>query len=56
MIYAGLGDKDHAFEALERLAALNPRRTGAYLTRPELARLQGDPRMAALRARLGLPH
>jgi TolB-like protein/DNA-binding winged helix-turn-helix (wHTH) protein len=56
MIYAGLGDKDHAFDALERLAALNPRRTGAYLTRPELARLQGDPRMAALRARLGLPH
>jgi TolB-like protein/DNA-binding winged helix-turn-helix (wHTH) protein len=56
MIYAGLGDKDHAFDALERLAALNPRRTGAYLTRPELARLLGDPRMAALRARLGLPH
>ena len=56
MIYAGLGDTDHAFEALERLAALNPRRTAAYLTRPELARLQGDPRMAALRARLGLPH
>jgi TolB-like protein/DNA-binding winged helix-turn-helix (wHTH) protein len=55
MIYAGLGDADHAFEALERLAAINPRRTGAYLTRPELVRLRGDPRMAALRTRLGLP-
>jgi TolB-like protein/DNA-binding winged helix-turn-helix (wHTH) protein len=55
MIYAGLGDKDHAFDALERFAAVNPRRTGAYLTRPELAGLRGDPRMAALRVRLGLP-
>jgi TolB-like protein/DNA-binding winged helix-turn-helix (wHTH) protein/predicted Zn-dependent protease len=55
MIYAGLGDRDHAFEALERLAAINPRRTGAFLTRPELARLRGDPRMAALRTNLGLP-
>ena len=24
MIYSGLGDRDHAFEALERLAAINP--------------------------------
>ncbi len=55
MIYAGLGDRDHAFEALERLAAINPRRTGAYLTRPELASLRGDPRMGALRTKLGLP-
>lgn len=55
MIFAGLGDADRAFEALERLAAVNPRRTGAYLTRPELANLRGDPRMAALRSRLGLP-
>jgi TolB-like protein/tetratricopeptide (TPR) repeat protein len=55
MIYAGLGDRDHAFEALERLAAINPRRTGAYLTRPELASLRGDPRLAALRTKLGLP-
>jgi TolB-like protein/DNA-binding winged helix-turn-helix (wHTH) protein/tetratricopeptide (TPR) repeat protein len=55
MIYSGLGDKDHAFEALERLAAVNPRRAGAFLTRPELARLRGDPRMPALRRKLGLP-
>jgi len=55
MIYSGLGDKDRAFEALERLAAINPRRAGAFLTRPELAALRGDPRMAALRTELGLP-
>ncbi len=55
MIYAGLGERDHAFEALDRLAAINPRRAGAYLTRPELARLRGDPRMGALRTKLGLP-
>ena len=44
-----------AFDALERLAAVNPRRAGAYLTRPELASIQGDARMAALRRKLGLP-
>ena len=55
MIYSGLGDGDDAFDALERLAAINPRRTGAFLIRPELARLRADPRMAPLRAKLGLP-
>jgi TolB-like protein/DNA-binding winged helix-turn-helix (wHTH) protein len=54
MIYAGLGDADRAFDALERLAAVNPRRAGTYLTRPELASIQRDPRMAALRRKLGL--
>jgi TolB-like protein/DNA-binding winged helix-turn-helix (wHTH) protein len=55
MIYAGLGDADRAFDALERLAAVNPRRAGAYLTRPELASIRNDPRMVALRRKLGLP-
>ena len=55
LIYAGLGDKDRAFEAVERLAVLNPRRAGSYLTNPELALLRGDPRVAALRKKLGLP-
>ena len=54
-IYAGLGDRDRAFDALQRFAALNRRRAGMQLTRPELANLRGDPRMAALRAQLGLP-
>ena len=53
MIYAGLGDKERAFDALNRLAALNPRRAGAYLNYPELAVLRGDPRVQALRRKMG---
>jgi eukaryotic-like serine/threonine-protein kinase len=53
LIYAALGDKDRAFEALERLAAQNPRRAGAYLHYPELSALQGDPRVRTLRRKLG---
>ena len=53
LIYAGLGDKDRAFEALERLAVLNPRRAGAYLSYPELTALRGDPRVHMLRRKLG---
>jgi eukaryotic-like serine/threonine-protein kinase len=55
LIYAGLGDKDRAFEALERLAVLNPRRAGAYLYYPELTVLRGDPRVQTLRRKLGFP-
>jgi TolB-like protein/predicted Ser/Thr protein kinase len=55
LIYAGLGDTDRAFESVERLSLLNARRAGSYLTYPELALLRGDPRVAALRERLGLP-
>lgn len=53
LIYAALGDKDRAFEALERLASQNPRRAGAYLSYPELRSLRGDPRVQALRRKLG---
>ena len=55
LIYAGLGDKDRAFEALERLAELNAHRAGSYLTYPELASLRGDPRVQQLRDKLGFP-
>jgi len=55
MIYAGLGDTDRAFAALDRFVAVNPRRAAAYLTRPELAQLRGDRRMLELRGKLGLP-
>jgi serine/threonine-protein kinase len=53
LIWAALGDRDRAFEALERLAVLNPRRAGAYLSYPELSALRGDPRTDALRRKLG---
>jgi len=54
-IYAGLGDKDRAFEALERMLAAREPRVGIYLTYPELAVLRDDPRAAALRQKLRLP-
>jgi tetratricopeptide (TPR) repeat protein len=54
-IYGGLGDKDHAFEAIEQLAAMNPQRALSWLSRPELALLRGDPRVAALRRKFGVP-
>jgi tetratricopeptide (TPR) repeat protein len=54
-IYGGLGDKDRAFQAIEELAAINPHRALSWLTRPELALLRGDPRVAALRKKFGVP-
>jgi serine/threonine-protein kinase len=55
IVYAALGDSARAFDALERLADAQPHQMGRMLIMPELARLRGDPRFAALRARFGLP-
>jgi tetratricopeptide (TPR) repeat protein len=54
-IYAALGDKDRAFDALERMAVVEPQRLPIMLMYPEMAGLRGDPRLAALRVRFGLP-
>ena len=54
-IFACLGDKDRAFEALDRAAAVGPFRMGRALTWPEFALLRGDPRVKALRNKVGLP-
>ncbi len=54
-IFAGLGDKERTFEALNRMAVLGPVRMGRSLTFPELAFLRGDPRLKALRKKVGLP-
>ena len=56
-IYAGLGDKDRAFEALDRAVTINPRswRVATWINRPEMKILRGDPRFQAIRRRLGLP-
>ena len=54
VIYAALGDKDRAFEALDRTAATQPQRLGPILMAPEMAVLRGDPRLAALRKKLKL--
>jgi serine/threonine protein kinase len=54
IIYAGLGDKERAWVAIEQLAALNPQRALSWLTRPELDLLHGDPRVIALRRKFGV--
>jgi hypothetical protein len=55
LIFAGLGDKDRTFEALEHAAAGGPFRIGRALTWPELSLLRGDPRLKTLRRKVGLP-
>jgi adenylate cyclase len=55
LIYAGLGDKDRTFKALDRVAGLGAARIGQALNSPEFALLRGDPRVKALRKKVGLP-
>jgi TolB-like protein len=55
LTFAGLGDKDRTFEALDRMTALGPFRIGRALTLPEFALLRGDSRVKALRKKVGLP-
>jgi tetratricopeptide (TPR) repeat protein len=53
--FAGLGDKDQTIERLERMANLGPVLLGRNLTYPEFALVRGDPRVKALRKKVGLP-
>jgi serine/threonine-protein kinase len=56
IVYAGLGDKDRTFEALNRMAdLLGAARIGRALNDPEFALLRGDRRINALRRKVGLP-
>ncbi len=55
LIFAGLGDKDRTMEALDLAATAGPIRIGQALTFPEFALLRGDPRVKALRKKVGLP-
>ena len=57
-IYACLGDKQRVFEALDRAAGLGPIRIGWFLLRVDREHrglLRGDPRLKALRTKVGLP-
>jgi hypothetical protein len=55
VIFAGLGDKERALEAMERSYMAGAVRVGRALTWPELALIRSDSRMRALRKRVGLP-
>jgi tetratricopeptide (TPR) repeat protein len=55
VIYAGLGDKDRALDALERMAAMKDPVVDFYTFYPELALLRGDPRLNEIRRKRGLP-
>ena len=55
VIFAGLGDRERALEAMERSASAGPIRVGRQLTWPELALIRNEPRMKALRKKVGLP-
>ena len=54
LVYAALGDKDRTFEALNRAVDDVSHRVAFILACPEMALLQGDPRLQPLRKRLGL--
>ena len=55
LVFAGLGDRDRTLDALERMDILGPVRIGRALTYPEFAFVRDDPRIKALRKRVGLP-
>jgi serine/threonine-protein kinase len=55
-IFAALGDKDRTFEAVDRAVPLGPIRIGRdVLISPRFELLRGDPRLKALRRKVGLP-
>ena len=55
MLIAGLGDKERAYDVLERAVAAHWWRAAAWMHRPAMALLRGGPRVAAIKRRLGLP-
>jgi serine/threonine-protein kinase len=56
LTFAGLGDRDRAFGAAEQMVTLGPVRIGRdVINLPEFAFLRGDPRLKALRKKVGLP-
>jgi adenylate cyclase len=56
--FACLGDRDRVFESLDNIARLGPIRIGWFLLRVDRESpglLRGDPRLQALRKKVGLP-
>ena len=56
LILGCLGDKDHVFESLDHDASVGPIRMGYNrVDRVHCGLLHGDPRLKALRQKVGLP-
>ncbi len=55
LVYAGMNDKDRTIDQLERWAGVGPVQMGYTLISPEFAFLRADPRVKALRKKVGLP-
>jgi len=55
LILVCLGDKDRTFEALDRATTAGPIRIGWQIQAPEFGLIRGDPRLKALRKKVGLP-
>jgi TolB-like protein len=55
LVYAGMKDKDRTIDQLERWTAVGPVRIGFTLASPEFAFVRADPRVKALRKKVGLP-
>lgn len=55
IIFAGLGDHDRTFAALERGAAAGDPKIGGILTYPEMMDVRRDPRFETFRRRIDLP-
>jgi TolB-like protein len=51
---AGLGDRDCVFEALNQMADMKDPRIHYYIAYPELSLIRGDPRLLALKKKIGL--
>jgi tetratricopeptide (TPR) repeat protein len=55
-IFAALEDKERTLEMLDRMTPMGPARIGRdFLISPNFAFLSGDPRLPALRKKVGLP-
>jgi tetratricopeptide (TPR) repeat protein len=55
-VFAALEDKDRTFKMLDQIAPMGPARVGRdFLISPNFAFLRGDPRLTALRKKVGLP-
>ena len=53
LVYVGLGDKDHAFEWLERAYAERSPQLVVLKVEPRLDGIRSDPRFGALMAKMG---